>query len=451
MRFSFRPFFSAIFIAGLLGLCGGAFAQAETKATQATPNATQGSAVAKPVAGKSDARKQVGLKTAVIETLRNNPLLVSAASSRVAAGYLKEAAEWQRYPKFSANLLPNLISSNSVGTGSSIAIEQPLWAGGRIDGQISNASFQETASRLAESELRRKLIEQSAVAYFTLLRSQERFRIVEGGASIFEGLVGYVERRMEAGAASSSDAEYAHSRLAQIIVMKEQVRAELERAKADFQAVTVTEFDFAMSQEVPPYTKAIDDTLIQTYLSFSPLIAQRKAEVDAALATVEVRKASIFPTVALRVERVQSALPGGVVLEDNRIGLTFQYVPDAGLASLSLIKEAESKVDAARAEVQKVEVDVKMAVKTTIADFKTASGQIKALQEQVQTVAKSAKSFLRQFESGRKTWIDVLNIHRELIDVETALSRAKLLLEQSQIRFMANSGELLPWLGALPS
>jgi adhesin transport system outer membrane protein len=201
---------------------------------------------------------------------------------------------------------------------------------------------------------------------------------------------------------------------------------------------------------VPPYSKVTDETLIQRYLSFSPLIAQRKAEVEAALANVEVRRASIFPTVSLRVERVQSALQGGVVLDDKRIGLTFQYVPDAGLASLSLIKEAESKVDATRAEVQKVEVDLKMAAKTTYADFKTASAQISALQEQAQTVAKTANSFLRQFESGRKTWIDVLNIHRELIEVQTALSRAKLLLEQSQIRLMANSGELQPWLGALP-
>jgi adhesin transport system outer membrane protein len=57
---------------------------------------------------------------------------------------------------------------------------------------------------------------------------------------------------------------------------------------------------------------------------------------------------------------------------------------------------------------------------------------------------------MRQFEAGRKSWLEVLNTHREAVDAKLALSRARTTRDQSALRLMVNTGTFWPWLEAQP-
>jgi len=404
-----------------------------------------------PIGDLLGERKIIGLRSAVASALNNNPMLATATFGKTSAGYAREAVEWQRFPRLSVNFLPNFFSVNGVGNARSMLVEQPIWAGGRIEGQISVARGHELAAAYAESEARRKLVEQVALIYIILMRAEERVTIVDAGAELFNGLYGYVVRRNQAGAASSSDVEFARGRLAQIAAMKQQVRADLDRARSDFRAITVTDYDKSAKVELPEYRPESEAEVVASYLLISPLFAQRRIEVDSSVANLQVKRAGIFPTVSIRLEHLNTPLASGVAVEDTRMGLTLQYVPDAGLASFSLIKEAEAKIEQSKSELKKQEVELTVSARTSLSDFLTSSSQAAILEQQVITLQRSARSFLRQFESGKKTWIDVLNINRELVDAKINLSKVRSHKEQSQIKLMVNTGSFQDWLDKLGS
>ena len=57
---------------------------------------------------------------------------------------------------------------------------------------------------------------------------------------------------------------------------------------------------------------------------------------------------------------------------------------------------------------------------------------------------------MRQIEAGRKSWLDVVNTHLEVIDARIALSQAISARDQSALRLMVNAGSFWPWLESLP-
>ena len=59
-------------------------------------------------------------------------------------------------------------------------------------------------------------------------------------------------------------------------------------------------------------------------------------------------------------------------------------------------------------------------------------------------------SFMRQFEAGRKSWLEILNTQREVVDSRIALSRAQTARDQAGLRLMVNTGTFWSWLENLP-
>src|SRR5919202_4782676 len=100
----------------------------------------------------------LSLRQAVAEAVLRNPNRLRAAHEVTAAGFERDAAEWGRFPTVSVDAGATN-SSRSVAPTSTVRVDQPLWAGGRIDGQIDAARAQMSAAELAELDTRRRLAE----------------------------------------------------------------------------------------------------------------------------------------------------------------------------------------------------------------------------------------------------------------------------------------------------
>src|SRR3954468_11579495 len=97
----------------------------------------------------SVATATLSLRQAVAEAVLRNPNRVRAAHEVTAAGFERDAAEWGRFPTVSVDAGASN-DSRSIAPTSTLRVEQPLWAGGRIDGQIDSARAQVSAAQLAE-------------------------------------------------------------------------------------------------------------------------------------------------------------------------------------------------------------------------------------------------------------------------------------------------------------
>jgi adhesin transport system outer membrane protein len=369
-----------------------------------------------------------------------------------AAGYERDAAEWGRFPTVSVDAgAQSSNSATSVAPTSTVRVEQPLWAGGRIEGQIDAARAQVSAAELAELDARRRLAEETAVAYVGWMDAAARVDIARESAVALAQLVDYVRRRETEGLASLADVSIGRARYSSALALIEEMSGAQEQARAQLEALMVTRIERGIAVNVP---EVPDRTVADTeaaYIANSQLVAQRRAEVDAARAQAAVRKSALFPKVALRLERFTYQSNGGLTPpNDSRAMVVVQFSPDAGLASYSGAQAAQSRIDSALAQLAADENDARLRARANWAEHMASRRQAAELEPQVTALDTSMASFMRQFEAGRKSWLELLNTQREVVDARIALSRARTSRDQSALRLMVNTGTFWSWLERLP-
>jgi adhesin transport system outer membrane protein len=392
----------------------------------------------------------LSLRQAVAEAVLRNPNRVRAAHEVTAAGYERDAAEWGRFPTVSLDAGAGQ-SSNSIAPTSTVRVEQPLWAGGRIDGQIDSARAQVSAAELAELDTRRRLAEETAVAYVGWMDAAGRVEIARESAAALADLVNYVRRREAEGLASAADVSIGKARYSSALALVEELGGALDQAGAQLEALMVTRVERGIPVRVPEFPERSVAHTEAAYLANSQLVAQRRAEVESARAQAAVRRAALFPKVALRLERFTYQSNGGLTPpNDSRALLVLQFTPDAGLASYSGAQAARSRIDSALAQLAADENDARLRARANRADYLSNRRQVDELEPQVAALDDSMASFRRQFEAGRKSWLELLNTQREVVDARVTLAKARTSRDQAALRLMVNTGSFWPWLEQLP-
>lgn len=395
------------------------------------------------------------LREAVSEAVLRHPSRVRAGHDVAAAGYQRDAAEWGRYPTLSIDASPRLGGDNTASSTqrSVVRLDQPIWAGGRIEGQIDAARQSLGAAESAEGEARQRLAEQTAAAYVDVLGAVERVEIANKAVTLFQGLLRYVTQREAQGFASSADVAIARARASSAQSQLTELRGAFDRARAQLVALTLVKTPFrGANVVVPPFAARSVADVETTYIEQSPLVAQRRAEAESARAQAQVRRGQMLPRLALRLEHIstQGSTVAAGAASDSRAMVVLQFAPEAGLASYAGYQAAGSRIEAAIAQVQADENEVRLRARTHWTDYMASRQQAEELEPQAAMLDAASASFMRQFDAGRKSWLEVLNTHREAIDANLALSRARSTRDQSALRLMVNSGTFFPWLNALP-
>jgi adhesin transport system outer membrane protein len=397
-----------------------------------------------------DAGGTLTLRQAVAEAVLRNPNRVRAGHEVTAAGFQRDAAEWGRFPTVSVDAGAGQ-SSRSVAPSTTVRVDQPLWAGGRIEGQIDAARAQVSAAERAEAESRRKLAEETAAAYIGWLDAAERVEIAREGVGALGRLLDYVRHRESEGLASLADVSIASARHGSARALAEELRGALDQARAQLESLIVVRIARGVPVSVPSYPDYSAADTESAYVVNSQLVAQRRAEVESARGEVAVRKGRMLPTLALRLEHLMYRTDNPAIpSSDSRALLVLQYSPDAGLASYSGYQAAETRIDSALAQVAADENDARLRARANWAEHMAARRQVAELEPQVAALDATTASFMRQFEAGRKSWLEVLNTQREVLDSRLALSRARTARDQSGVRLMVNTGTFWTWLEKLP-
>jgi adhesin transport system outer membrane protein len=407
-------------------------------------------AVAQEVA---KAPAQLTFRYAVSEAVLRHPTRVRAAHEVATAGFQREGAEWGRFPKFTADVSPRISGDQAAGTANVVMrVEQPLWAGGRIDGAIDAARARVSAAESAEAEARQRIVERAALAYVAWIYATERVETARSGAEVLSGLLNYVRSREKEGAASAADVAIATARYVGILAIRNGLQGARDQARAELESATMLSgFSRGVAVNVPAYAALAADKIEAAYLGQSPLITQRRAEVESTRAQAAVKRGEMFPQLSLRVERYGSVSGGAALAGDpTRTSLVLQYVPGAGLSSSSNYQAAASQVNTALAQVSSDENEVRLRARTHLAEYLAARAQVADFEPLVAALELASSSFMRQFEAGRKTWLEVLNTHRETIDAKISLSSAQTSRDQSALRLMINEGSFWSWMEKLP-
>ena len=381
-----------------------------------------------------------GLAFALQAATHDNPLARARIEAVQSLGFRVDEARTGQLPTLSVIGQSNA-SNNNHGL---FRVQQPLWAFGRIDGAIDLAGKQLISGQATLLLTRRQLMEDAATAYVSVYGGRQRLRIAEQNVTEHEKLLALITRRMTGGIASEADTLMARSRLAQAQASREQIAGQVAKAKSDLDALIL--HNVSAMQPVPAELIFLPpDVELQTLARENEAgVLQKMADLAVTETAARQRRLELMPIVSFRHERdISPSLPLGSTLKVVRNGIYLESsLEGAGLTGWTRLKSEDARIRAAQQDLETARNDAARKVSGHIVNLQS----LRALRLLQATTTQAAEttlaSFLRQYDAGRKTWIDVLNTQKELADNRLSLEQTLISEMELALRLSAISGAL---------
>ncbi len=150
---------------------------------------------------------------------------------------------------------------------------------------------------------------------------------------------------------------------------------------------------------------------VATLVDRNPAVQIAAAQVAEQVALARQAKSQLYPELALQYRTYYSGQAFDNTADSPQ--LVLQYQVGNGYSAYQGKRAAESRVDSARARVETARREVQASLGATREQLASSTRQL-ALQKAASANAQAlVESFLRQYQVGRRSWIEVLNAQRE--------------------------------------
>lgn len=373
------------------------------------------------VAQQFDARlpavaEKSGLEAALTAALTHHPALAGKAAAVQAKDYAGDAARAQRYPSLSVQAQQLASQGNAVGAPSknpaNVRARQVLWGFGRIDSSIAYSDADTAAERSDYLRLQRQLIDNTVAGYAKVYSLTRRHKVLLDNVAAHQTFHEQIQRRERGQLASGADVRLAASRLIQARAQKERAEGDLEVAQAELLALT----QIPVSAEAPVtdgYLVLPAARELEAIALAQSADALRKGQLIAlAEAGVAQAQTAAMPTFYLQADRY---FDQPVYRNDSQFSVVLEGSFDGmGWGAYSRARAARAQLSAAQEDLRSTQVDIRRTVKSLDASRRTQHELIAAQEDAVQELTALLESYQRQYVAGTKSWLDVLNLLREL-------------------------------------
>ncbi|MGO4893194.1 TolC family protein [Flavobacterium sp. W21_SRS_FM6] len=380
---------------------------------------------------------KVDLKQALLATYSRHPALMGKAAQIEAKKYLLESAEAQRYPSLSVSYGYDN-ADNDQGT---FVAKQPIWAFGRIDSAINYAKTDVTVEYADRVRLLRQLMGDTASAYARVLGVGKQLTITRNNIAQHEDLLAQVQRREKGQLASEADSRLANSRLTQ--AKAQAIRLEGDFREAMLKLQTLTQLPINDIEPMDQQFIALPETprILATIIDNSADIKYKESLVALAQKDVKRKRANYMPTLFIKLEHDYSDT--SIYADDTRVSL----MVEGGLDGLGLITRRQeqastAQLHAAQRDVQVTRFELENQVNTYLSNQKIQQTLSESYQSAIVELTETLASYQRQYRSGRKAWMDILNIQREMTEQFLAQAQAESELLIIQLKLAALIGML---------
>ncbi len=357
------------------------------------------------------AERVEGLALALRTALAHNPSIKAGYADLEEKRYAISSAKASRFPTLSGQADQDRDRIRRA----TIALRQPLWAFGKINTPIDQAQADFDAQRWGLRQIERELIEDTAVAYAVISGVRQRAEVAARNVAQHESLHRRIERRYRGKLASQVDVGLSRSRLIQARSQGERIEGEMPVALAQLEALTripvEVEIPVDPRRTVLPPTPEVEALALEN----SAELHFRRLELEVVRFDIKREKVASLPTLSARVEQNSRHTRYGLVIEGSVEGL--------GLVSLGRVRGATARLDAAKHQVDATHNEVRRRVNTLMLERAVQQRLRRSQSAALEAVEATRSSFLRQYESGRKTWLELLNIQREVAELSFALAQ----------------------------
>jgi adhesin transport system outer membrane protein len=367
------------------------------------------------------------------QSLTENPNIQARLGELRAAGFDLEGAQWARFPSLTGEVQA---SENAQAV---LQLQQPLWTGGRIDSQIGLATENREAAVASVREAEQQVLLQVGVGFFEILRLEARIGIAVENVAEHRRLLEMIQRRVRAEVSPIADETLAASRMQQAISERLQFERALEAARVNLEQASGATLRAGLTPpERLPALPQDEREAIESALGHSGERERLKILIRAARAQVEVARANTKPVIFAAVRQQIGSLQLGQDRTLAFVGMEFR--PGPGLSVLSAAEAAVSRVATAEQAVLTHERQLLLQVRSAWAELLAQRQQLDPVSRIARASDEVVASYLRQYQVGRKTWLDVLNAQRESTQARYALADLDWGIQAVHMRLLLLSG-----------
>jgi adhesin transport system outer membrane protein len=381
------------------------------------------------------AAAELGLSEALALSASQHPSVRAKQADVQAAQGDQETAKWARYPTLSTE-----VTTTGKRPQGAVLVQQPLWAGGKIDAQIRMAEANVGLSEAGLSETRNSLMLQAGQQFFEVLRWRQRLQVALKNETEHQKLKSLIDRRVVSQISPVADQVLANARLQQAVSERIQFNRSLQSAQLALQQLVGVPSS-SLRQPRAVRWQAQDEALaIASAKSASAELQRLRTQQQLTQAQIDIADASVYPTLVLAHRRALGASEVGV--DPNKTYLAVQFSPGPGLSAKSAAAAARLRMETVLQNAAATERLLEQQVSTSMADLKSIEQQLEPAQALVSATDEVVDSYLRQYQIGKKNWLDVLNAVRESSQAAYSAVDVSNNKDALQLRLMLLTGQL---------
>lgn len=401
------------------------------------------------LAGASYAQEREFTFTEVLRmALASSPSILSKTRELEAADSTLKGAEWGRYPALSASFatapaaVDGTLAASQSAPSSYVRVDQPLYAWGAIDARIKTADLQKTGAKLAISTEANNVADRVISAYGQIVATQEKIGVQQDAVARLTEFEGMVGRRLASQLSSKNDASLVNSRLQQARSELVQTLAAQTRAQAQLEEI----MGQSVKGKLQPVPASVDwanlDAVQLSCLDSASELASARLSRDLAENQIKQRTADIFPRLVGRLERIHAPTVGMASTDYTQAYVVLEASLGNGLAALEGVSESSARLQASEQQIEMTRRALLQQTASAWSDFRSFSDQEAILKEITSENQEIVESFIRQYLAGKKSWLDVLNVERELVQSRLQIADIRATQMTAALRLQRLGGHL---------
>lgn len=407
-----------------------------------SPNPASAQAVTPPVYGPPGAEEARAeglpwfdpqLEELANRAVADHPSIVAAKANVRAAGADLRASRWQRFPSFGVEGL--ILGQRSDRAQATVTVEQPIWTGGRIKGSIGRARAAEQAALASYDQAILDIALQVAASYYEFFRATQRRAILDSSLEQHQRLLASMERRVAQEVSPRSDLELVRARTAQVSQQINLTVAQQQSAIQRLRELVGDPFYTVTStyREAADLPKLDREALVAAGLEFNPGLRRVRLEAEVADADARIAKAQTLPQL--------NAQYGYGEFNGHQIGLAVRMQMDGGLSRFAAADAARLRQVSSEAQIGTAERELRDILVIDHVEYEAATARAETTRFSAEASQRVTESYMRQFTSGRRTWLDVMNAVRESTTAQIDALDARVNMLAYLTRLMMRTGQ----------
>jgi adhesin transport system outer membrane protein len=328
---------------------------------------------------------------------------------------------------------------------SGLAVDQPLFTGFQTVERVAAARHTVIGNTRLISANAEDIAVGAVQSYLDVQRNREFVRIAEKNVQVHLDILDKVKKRA-ARIGVRSDVDQADGRVALANALLEERRQGLRDSESQFQNF-VGLFPGNLSSDIDPRRIPELDlqTIVNQSLAANPRVLAIRSEIRSNRAAARATDAPFFPSLSLRLDNGFGEDFGGTEGNEYSFGamVVFSYNLFQGGADLARKRQAVEQVNAAVFEEKDLLRAITDEANRAYSAFVGAKVRLGVREAQLRSTQRVSSAYEKQFETSRRTLLDLLDSITEQFNAETSIADERSRFTFAYFRTLAVMGSLL--------